>query len=121
MLSDIGCDDGISFGYFIDLLDHIRTGQTFFIVFQRMLFGDCLNLFDPFFMLMFFNSLIETCQHFFEISDNTAVYLNVFVDFCRIDINLENFGIFCKTAGISDDTVTEPGTDRDQQITFCYT
>ena len=121
MLSDFCDDQGISFCDPIKLFHHIGCSQTCRIVFQRELILIALDVFYPFLMGIFFHFRKETFQHFFYITDNRSVYYHVFIDLCRIHIDLKDFGIFCKFGYFSYHTVTETGADDDQKVTVRHT
>ena len=54
---------------------------------------------------------IQPFQYLAHITDDTAVHQDIFVDLCRIHIDLNNLCIFCKALCLSHNTVAESGTD----------
>ena len=68
-------------------------------------------------MVVVFNFRVHAFQHFLDIANHTAVHHNIFIDFRRVYIYLDNLRIFRKGLCISHDTVTKPGAYGNQQIT----
>ena len=118
MLSNFCDDDRITFCLFVNLFDHIRTGQTFRMIGKRVFCFIFLDLFDPFGVFLLWQFFINCRKHFFDISNHTFIDNDIFVHLCHINIKLENFCITCKFIWITCDTVGESCTDYDQKIAF---
>ena len=121
MLSYLGADNRVSLCHTINLFDNIGTGQTFLIIFQRESFLQILDMCYPRIMILLIKQRIQAFQHFFHISDDTCTRNNIFINLSRIHIDLQHFCMLCKFGCISEYTVTETGTYRDQEITVCHT
>ena len=118
MLSNFCDDDRITFCLFVNLFDHIRTGQTFRMIGKREFCFIFLDLFDPFGVFLLWQFFINCRKHFFDISNHTFIDNDILVHLCHINIKLENFCITCKFIWITCDTVGESCTDYDQKIAF---
>ena len=69
-------------------------------------------------MILLFHTTVQKSQHFSHIADQARICLNIFINLCRIDINLQDLCIICKFLCISGNTVTETHADGNQKITF---
>ena len=105
MLSHIRGDNGVPARDLIDGLNDIRAGQTGIIVFQRIFFLQFPDGLHPLPMLLLFQPFVQILQHGLQIAYQTCVHPDVFVDFRRINVNMNDLGIFGKLFGISGDPV----------------
>ncbi len=117
MLSYLGTDNRVSLCHTVNLFDNKRTSQTFLVVFQRESFLQILNMCYPCIMILLVKQRIQAFQHFFHIADDAGAGHNILINLCRIHINLQNLCVLCKFGCISEYTVTETGTYRNQKIT----
>ena len=90
------------------------------IIIQRILCFHLLNMFDPLRMLFFRNHFQKSAKNFSYIPDHRRIYHNILIDFCRVDINLKDFCLFCKSLRITCYTVTETCTEYDQKVALCH-
>ena len=120
MLSDFCCNDCVSVSLSVYFFHNIRSCKSFRMIRQRMFLFIFLNLLFPFLMTLLFHLFIQDYQNFFDISGHTRICENIFIYFCRININLQNFRMMCKFLCISSHTVTEPCTDHDQKVTLAH-
>ena len=121
MLTYIRYDDCIAFCYLIQFFHYIRSCKDVFFVFQRIFLFHCLNLAEPVSVIFRLYHSQKTLQALLQISDYTDINQYVFVDLCRINIQLNDLRIFRKVLCIAGNTITESGTAYDQKITLCHT
>ena len=73
---------------------------------------------NPIRVILFFNSLIKNCENSLDITDNSGINNDIFINLRRININLNDFGILCKGLCITINSVAETTPDCHQQICF---
>ena len=91
------------------------------IISQRIFGFHLLDMLDPLRMLFFWDHFQKSAENFSYISDHRRIYHNILIDFCRIDIDLQDLCLFCKGLGISCDTITETCAQNDQKVALCHT
>ena len=77
-------------------------------------------MFDPLRMLFFRNHFQKSAENFSYISDHRRIYHNILIDFCRININLKNLCLICKSLRITCYTITETSAEYDQKVALCH-
>ena len=120
MLSHIRGYQRLSMRHFVNGFHDIRTGQTGIVVFQRVFRFQFGNLLHPFAVFLLCKPFIQILQYPFQIPHKTHISPDIFIDFRRICIHMDNIGIFRKFFGISDHTVRKPGAKGNQQVTAAY-
>ena len=121
MLTYIRYDDCIAFCHLVQFFHYIRTCQNIFFVFQRIFLFHCINLTEPVSMIFWLYHSQQTLQALLQITHYADINQDVFVDLCRINIQLDNLRIFCKVLCISRYTVAESAAAYNQKITLCHT
>ena len=121
MLSHLSDDHSVSLCHLIDGLYDKRPCKHRLVVTQRIHILHPLNMGDPFVMVDGIQPGIELSQDDLGVSDDPGIHMDIFIDFRTVNINLENFGIFCKFGGISRHAVAEACSHYDQQICLCDT
>ena len=116
ILSDLRDNACVVLRQLLNLLHDERTGQAILIVMERKFRRKLLTVADPFLMVRLLDQRVEPDQNLPHISDHTGIDFDVLVDLRRIDIELDDLRILCKQPRIADDTVREPGSDREQKI-----
>ncbi len=120
MLTDLRTDNRIPFGRLVNLFHDIRACQSLFVIFQREPDFQVINKGAPFFVIFLLKKGIQSFQNFFYIPDHTCGHQNIFIDLCRVYVDLQDFCMGCKTGGIPEHPVTETRSNGHQQITFGY-
>ncbi len=118
MLSDICHDDSIPLCHFVNFLNNRRTGKLPVIIFQRIFLLQLMDFLQPCIMVVLLDQRGQTAEYLTHITLDAAVNHNVFIDLCRIDVNMQNLCIICKTLCISNHAVAEADTDSNQQVTL---
>ena len=69
--------------------DSIRAGQDTVVIFQRIVRFQCADLIVPLIMAHLRKPCIQPAKYLPHITDNAAVHQNIFINLCRVDIDLE--------------------------------
>ena len=117
MLSDVGYDNCLV-KLLIDLIENVQRPhqRTVFhrkrvFVFPRIDFG------TPFFGITFRNILGHFGDGFLSIGDDRNIYMNVSGNRCRVDVDMNNLGIWGKFMKLTGDTIVKTCTDGKKKIT----
>ena len=80
MLSYLCGDDGVTAGDLINLFHHIGTGQSIFIISERILFLHLLYMLHPLGMGLLFEPVIQDFKDAADVADDRRVGEDIFVD-----------------------------------------
>ena len=120
MLSHICGNNCITACQLIKLFNNIGACELAVIIIQRIFFLQAFNMLYPLRMFFCRQNFQNTLQDFLQISDDSSIHRNIFVYFCRIHINLENFCLWSKGFGISGHSVAETCSQRDQKVALTH-
>ena len=124
ILTHLGGDDGLSLCQFIQFFDHILGFDGIFLfVSQRFGVFPLLNLLEPrvplFLEIPQFrlgNQAVQMPQRDFAVAHNRYRDRDVFSNRCRVDIDMNDFGLGSEGLGFSGDPVIKANPDGDNQI-----
>ena len=57
---------------------------------------------------------VQIGEYLLQIADNRSVRLDVFIDFSRIDVDMQLFCLRCKGLRVADDTIRKTGSQCNQ-------
>ena len=119
MLSDTGNDDCIAIGEFTKLFNHkLRFQLSITLVAERMSSFPLGNLSVPCSIILADGIFIQRFQNFLDISNHAQIDMDVFVDFRKVDINMNFLCIFGKCSSRTGHAVIKSCTEANQQIAF---
>ena len=119
MLSYFCNNHRVPLGHIINCFHNIGSGQHALVIPQRIHILHPLYMIYPLIMVNRVQTGIDSAKHHLQITNNTCMGTDIFINLCRVHINLKNFSISGKLGGISCNTVTETRSCHNQQITFC--
>ncbi len=116
VLAYVRGDQGVPLGDPVYGLYDIGAGQLVVIVFQRVLLFQGGNRLHPFPVILSGNPPVQLLEHQLQVAHQAHVRTDVLIDFRRVHIDVENFGMLREFPGIADHPVGEPGPQGDQQV-----
>ncbi len=125
MLSYVCHNYSFTLRHFIQITDHFSHGNLTFIgiklcmnqvgIFHFMAF---FKSFMPGMMFSFYNPFRKKGKSMFAVTKNRDINFYVFIDLCFINIQMNNFCLFCILIQSSCYTVVETHSYSNQNITF---
>ena len=119
MLTDTYGKNSVIIREFVDLADYrLRNDFSLFrFEFQGELFFPVVQLFYPRFdIFLGLHIAVDNFQRLFDIALNGNIYQNIFIDFCWVDINMDDLCIFTKFCQFAGYPVIKTYSCGDNQI-----
>ena len=120
VLSHLSDNDSVPACDLVDGLDDERTCQQVLIIAQRVHILHTLYVGYPLVVVHRVQPGIQLAQDDLHVPDDAGVHLNILVNLCRVNVQLENLCILRKFGRIAGHTVAEPGAHHNQQVGFGY-
>ncbi len=118
MLSHLGNNKSVSLCLPVNLLNHIRSCQSFLRIGKRIFFLVFLNLCNPFRMFKLPQLLIYFGEGHLQIAYDPFMNEHILIHLSRIYVELQDFGAACKFLRIAGNSVAESGSQHNQQVAF---
>src|SRR3989344_3054508 len=117
MLTDAGHDGCPPLSNLVDRFNTILRKNLFTLSYQRRMFTTpFLNLSYPICMSLVFQSRVEKPENRLHVPNNRYIYWDIFPDFCRANIDVNNLSFRCELAHLTRDPIVKPHSDSNDEV-----
>ena len=117
VLADVGGDDRLAFGQFVELVDHLLHAEAaLLLVSERELLLVAVELGQPLGGFERADLLVDLGKRGLGVADDHHVGHDHLAAFRGIDVDVDDLGVLAELRGLADDAVVEARADIDQQV-----